>query len=239
MKTIKPTIVLVRPQLPENIGLALRAMHNCGLDDLILVSPKKRWPNQKAIDAAANAKLIIKKVRIFNSINEAVSKYNFVVGTSARKRFLRKPHTKDFFSLFEMSSNSKKIAILFGPEQSGLSNNDLMLCDCIFTIPTFSNNYSLNLAHSVLIMAYKWREYFNNYKFKSYKNYEISDKKNFDLFMEFLKKELDNSGFLYPKEKSNSMFNNVQSMFLRAKLSKKEIQTLWGMIKVLKNPRKR
>jgi len=239
VKTIKPTIVLVRPQLPENIGLTLRAMHNCGLDDLILVSPRKRWPNQKAIDAAANAKLIIKKVKIFNSINEAVSRYNFVVATSVRKRFLRKPHTKDFLSLFEKLQNSKKIAILFGPEQSGLSNNDLMLCDCIFTIPTFSNNHSLNLAHSVLIMAYKWQEYFNNYKFKSYKNYEISDKKNFDLFMEFLKNELDNSGFLYPKEKSNSMFNNVQSMFLRAKLSKKEIQTLWGMIKVLKYPRKR
>ncbi len=239
MKTIKPTIVLVRPQLPENIGLTVRAMHNCGLDDLILVSPRKRWPNQKGIDAAANAKLIIKKVKIFNSINEAVSKFNFVVATSARKRLLRKPHAKDFLSLFEIFPSSKKIAILFGPEQSGLSNNDLMLCDCIFTIPTFSNNYSLNLAHSVLIMAYKWQEYFNNYQFKSNKNYEISDKKNFNLFMEFLKNELDHSGFLYPKEKSNSMFNNVQSMFLRAKLSKKEIQTLWGMIKVLKNPRKR
>ena len=69
-----PSIVLVRPQLPENIGLTLRAMHNCGLDDLILVAPRKRWPNQKAIDAAANAKLIIKKVKVFNSINEAVSK---------------------------------------------------------------------------------------------------------------------------------------------------------------------
>ena len=75
MKAIKPTIVLVRPQLPENIGLTLRAMHNCGLDKLILVSPKKKWPNQKAIDAAANAKVIINKVKIFNSINEAVSNF--------------------------------------------------------------------------------------------------------------------------------------------------------------------
>ena len=239
MKTIKPTIVLVRPQLPENIGLTLRAMHNCGLDDLILVSPKKKWPNPKAINAATNAKFIIRKVKVFDSINEAVSNYNFVVATSARKRYLSKPHTKDFLNLFEKLPNYKKIAILFGPEQSGLSNNDLMLCDCVFTIPTFSNNHSLNLAHSVLIMSYKWQEYFMQFTFKSSKKNDVSDKKSFEVFMEYLKNELNNSGFLYPKEKSNSMFNNVQSMFLRAKLSKKEIQTLWGMIKVFKNPRKR
>ena len=234
-----PSIILVRPQLPENIGLTLRAMHNCGLDKLILVSPKKKWPNQKAIDAAANAKVIINKVKIFNSINEAVSNFNFVIATSARKRFLRKPHKKNYLSLFKELPNYKKIAILFGPEQSGLSNNDLMLCYFIFTIPTSIKNHSFNLSHSVLLMAYKWQEYFMQFTFKSSKKNDVSDKKSFEVFMEYLKNELNNSGFLYPKEKSNSMFNNVQSMFLRAKLSKKEIQTLWGMIKVFKNPRKR
>jgi len=109
VKTIKPVIVLVRPQLPENIGLTLRAMHNCGLDKLIIVSPREKWPNQKAINAAANAKAIIKKVKIFNSINEAVSNYNFVIATSARKRFLQKPHKKDFLSLFKELPNSKKL----------------------------------------------------------------------------------------------------------------------------------
>ena len=239
MKTIKPAIILVRPQLPENIGLTLRAMHNCGLDRLILVSPREKWPNKKAIHSAANAKIIIKKVKVFNSINEAVSNYNFIIATSARKRFLRKPHKKDYLSLFKDLPNSKKIAILFGPEQSGLSNNDLMLCDCIFTIPTSFKNHSFNLSHSVLLMAYKWQEYFMHFRVKSSRNNDVSDKKSFIVFMQYLKNELNNSGFLYPKEKSNSMFNNVQSMFLRANLSKKEIQTLWGMIKVFKNPRKR
>ena len=239
MKTIKPTIVLVRPQLPENIGLTVRAMHNCDLNKLIIVSPREKWPNQKAIDAAVNAKTIIKKAKIFNSINEAVSSYNFVIATSARKRFLHKPHIKDFSSLFKKLPNLKKIAILFGPEQSGLSNNDLMLCDCIFTIPVSPGNHSFNLSHSVLLMAYKWQEYFKYFKIQTSNNNDLSDKKNFDVFMEYLRKELKNSGFLYPKEKSNSMFNNIQSMFLRANLSKKEIQTLWGMIKVIQSPRKR
>ena len=150
MKIIKPAIVLVRPQLPDNIGLTARAMHNCGLDTLIIVSPREKWPNQKSIDAAVNAKVIIKKAKVFNSINEAVSNYNFVIATSARKRFLKKPHKRDFSSLFKELPNFNKIAILFGPEQSGLSNNDLMLCDCLFTIPSSDNsflNFSLFLTN--------------------------------------------------------------------------------------------
>ena len=135
--------------------------------------------------------------------------------------------------------NSKKIAILFGPEQSGLSNNDLMLCDCIFTIPVSDCNHSFNLSHSVLLVAYKWQEYFNQFSHHISIDKDLSDKKNFDIFMKYLRNRLENSGFLYPKEKSNSMFNNIQSMFLRANLSKKEIQTLWGMIKIIQNPRKR
>ena len=180
-----------------------------------------------------------KKAKVYNSISEAVSNYNLVIATSARKRFLQKPHEKDFLSLFKNLPNAKKIAILFGPEQSGLSNNDLLLCDFIFTIPTSLNNNSLNLSHSVLLMAYKWQEYYKYFTFKTFKYDGLSDKKSFDVFMKYLKQALENSGFLHPKEKSNSMFNNVQSMFLRANLSKKEIQTLWGMIKVFQKPRKR
>ena len=152
---------------------------------------------------------------------------------------ISKPHKKDFATLFKELPNTKKIAILFGPEQSGLSNEDLKLCDCIFTIPSSKNNHSYNLSHSVLLMSYMWQEHFRNFMFRVVKKNDLSDKKSFDLFMQFLRNELDSSGFLYPKEKSNSMFNNVQSMFLRAELSKSEIQTLWGMIKMFQNPKKR
>jgi len=238
VKTIKPAIVLVRPQLPENIGLSARAMHNCDLDKLLIISPREKWPNKKSLEAAANADYIIKKAKIFYSINDAVSNYNFVIATSARKRYLRKPFKKDFLHLFKELPHSNKIAILFGPEQSGLTNNDLMLCDCIFKIPTSLTYSSLNLSHSVLIMAYKWQEYFKKFVFKKFQEDNLSDKKSFDMFMQFLRKELNNSGFLYPKEKSNSMFNNIQSMLLRANLSRNEIQTLWGMIKTFQKPRR-
>ena len=105
MKTIKqPAIVLVRPQLPENIGLAARAMYNCGLEKLIVVAPREKWPSQKCIDSSAHAKIVIKKAKIYNSISEAVSKHNFVIATSSRKRFLQKPHKIDFLSLFQKVS---------------------------------------------------------------------------------------------------------------------------------------
>ena len=99
MANNNPSIILVRPQLPENIGLTVRAMHNCGLEKLIIVSPREEWPNQKAFEAAANAKVILEKVKVFDSIIKAVSNYNFVIATSARKQqvknncFFRKGNT--------------------------------------------------------------------------------------------------------------------------------------------------
>ena len=235
MKLIKPSIVLVRPQLPENIGLVARAMDNCGLRDLIIVNPKKKWPNQKSINASSNSKLIIHNAKIFNSVEESLLNFNFVVAMSARKRFLQKPFQNNTNKLFEQFPINQKTALLFGPENSGLSNEDLKLADLIFNVNT--SNPSLNLSHAVLLISFAWREFFKlNYK-KSMDN-KLKDKralkKDFNYFMVFLKKELEEVGFLYPKNKAKSMIVNIESMLIRASLSKTEIQTLWGMIKKLR-----
>ena len=231
------SIILVRPQLPENIGMVARAMDNCGLSKLILISPREKWPNKKAIDSSANSKNILKKVKVFNSLNKALFSFDYVIATSNRNRFLKKPIHNDFVGLFKKIPFKKKVAILFGPENSGLTNDDLMLSDLIFNIHLSSTNTSLNLSHAVLLMAYKWKEYIdtsNNFIDSNKINRKISSKKEFYYFMEYLKKELDEVGFLYPKNKSKSMFNNIKTMFLRSALSKTEIQTLWGMIKKLR-----
>jgi len=110
------------------------------------------------------------------------------------------------------------------------------LCDSIFSIDLSTKNQSLNLSHSVLLIAYKWKEYFNKSSNIKSKKMNLSTKKDFNYFMDFLKKELIKSGFLFSRENKSSKFNNIQSLFLRAKLSKIEIQTLWGMIKKLQNP---
>jgi len=237
MPLIKPSIVLVRPQLPENIGMVARAMDNCGLKDLIIVNPKKKWPNIKAINASANSQSIVNNSKIYNSVEESLLSFNFVVAMSARKRFLQKPYQSNINKLLQQFPINKKTAILFGPENSGLSNEDLKLADLIFSINTSKSNPSLNLSHAVLLISFAWREFFVLQNQKSYHN-RLNEKKalkkDFNYFMKFLKKELDEVGFLYPKNKAKSMIMNIETMFIRASLSKIEIQTLWGMIKKLR-----
>ncbi|MDC0195014.1 hypothetical protein OAJ82_01965 [Alphaproteobacteria bacterium] len=233
MKILKPSIILVRPQLPENIGMVARAMDNCGLENLILVAPRESWPNQTAIDSSSNSKKIIEKTKIYNSLDDALSNFNYVIATSNRKRFLQKIYVNDH----KKFPSNKKIAFVFGPENSGLSNEDLLLTDVIFNINTAKSNTSLNLSHAVVLLCFAWRDYFmiKNKKHDYDKNLKsLALKKDFLYFMKFLKEELEDVGFLYPKSKSKSMFQNIQTMFSRASLSKVEIQTLWGMIKKLR-----
>ena len=237
MRVIKPAIILVRPQLSENIGLVARAMDNCGLENLILINPRKRWPNEEAIKASANSKNIIKKSKIYYSIEEALINFHFVIAMSARKRFLQKPYQNNLTKLFEQFPNTKKTAILFGPENSGLSNEDLKLADLIFNINTSKSNSSLNLSHAVMLISYAWRDFFVLSKKKASDN-KLNNKKalkkDFYYFMDFLKKELEEVKFLHPKTKAKSMIENIETMLIRASLSKTEIQTLWGMIKKLR-----
>ena len=235
--SIKPSVVLVRPQLPENIGLVARAMDNCGLEKLILVSPREKWPNKLAIQSAANSKKIILSAKLFYSLDEALSNFHYVIATSNRKRLLQKPSQNEFSQLFKDMPKMKKSALVFGPENSGLTNKDLMLADIIFTINLSKSNTSLNLSHAVLLFSYKWKEFsklVDNKKINKTLNTNLSLKKDFRYFMQYLKNELINVGFLLPKDKNKNKFDNIQAMFLRSSLNKNEIQTLWGMIKKLR-----
>jgi tRNA/rRNA methyltransferase len=237
VKDNKPSIVLVRPQLPENIGMVARAMDNFGLENLILVNPREIWPNDIAIQSSANSKEIISNAKVFKSLNEALSDFHFIVATSNRKRFLNKPHQSNMEKLFAQIPQDKRTAFLFGPENSGLSNEDLILADLIFSINTANSNTSLNLSHAVLLISFNWRNFASLKKNKSKENSVFNnnaEKKDFVNFMSFLKNELNNVGFLYPKNKSKIMFENIQSMFMRSSLNRTEIQTLWGMVKKLR-----
>ena len=237
MRIIKPSIILVRPQLPENIGMVARAMDNFGLNKLLIVNPREGWPNNLAIKSSANSKKIILNAKIYNNLDKALESFNYVVATSNRRRFLNKPILSNMNSLFTNFPKNKKVAIVFGPENSGLSNEDLMLADIIFSIDTSKSNQSLNLSHAVLLMSYCWRNFFQKNKNLNNKNIIIEKKalnKDFLYFMNFLKTELEEVGFLQSKSKSKKMFENIQTLFLRSSLSKIEIQTLWGMIKKLR-----
>ena len=237
MKFIKPAIILVRPQLPENIGMVARVMQNFNLNELILVSPRDKWPNKKSLNASKQAHSIIKKSKVHKSIPLAIAKFNFVIATTNRRRFLNKNTTNSFNTLRDLIINKGKTAIIFGPENSGLSNEDLRLADCLFTIDTSYNNNSLNLSHAVSIISYKIYELFSNKINNESKNKEkkmiLSNKNELNRFISFMILELEKKNFFNPISKKQSMIDNIYAIFLKSSLSKKEVNTLWGILKKL------
>ena len=236
MKKINPTIILVRPQLSENIGMAARAMDNFGLSKLFIVNPRDGWPSKKAETSAKHANTIINKAKVYSHLDDAVSNFDLVIATSNRKRFLTKKIYDNFNILQKKIIDFKSIAILFGPENSGLSNQDIRLANFLFTIPTHNSNKSLNLSHAVSLMAYELSKL---NKISANEKLPLNDSKvsKFELsnFMNFLISDLDSRGFFRPEEKKASMIDNIYSIYNKFGLSKKELRMLWGMHKKLKN----
>ena len=236
MKKINPTIILVRPQLYENIGLAARAMDNFGLSKLSIVSPRDGWPSKKAKSSAKHADKIINRAKVYDHLEDAVSNFDLVIATSNRKRFLTKKTYDSFDILKKKIRDFRNSAILFGPENSGLSNQDIRLANFLFTIPTYNINKSLNLSHAVSVMSYEiFQE--NNLSLKNITTLNIDKVSKLELsnFIKFLVKDLDSRGFFRPVEKKESMINNIYSIYNKIGLSKKELRMLWGMHKKLKN----
>mgnify|MGYP001264429518 CR=1 FL=1 len=234
MITNKPSIVLVRPQLPENIGMVARVMNNFSLKQLIIVNPRENWLNDKSINAAKKANNIINNIKTYNNLDDALKNFTFVIATTNRKRFLNKQTTSNFDNLNQVLKTFKKVAIIFGPENSGLSNEDLRLANLIFSINTNDNSNSLNLSHAVTIVSHKIYE-LNQSKIKKTKIEKNSfvNKAQLSKYFDYLFKNLSSKNFFIPKEKTESMKNNIYNIYLKSPLTKKELQTLWGITKKL------
>ncbi|KRA83419.1 RNA methyltransferase [Altererythrobacter sp. Root672] len=151
-----PIIVLVRPQLGENIGKAARAMLNFGLTEMRLVSPRDGWPNPSAGPAASGADVVLAGAQVFESVSEAVSDCAHVYATTVRKRGVTKPVLTPHEAAGEMHVNQGRSAILFGPERSGLETDDVAVARAIITVPINPEFGSLNLAQAVILCAYEW-----------------------------------------------------------------------------------
>jgi len=235
---INPTIILVRPQLPENIGMTARAMDNFGLSRLYLVNPREGWPNKKAENSAKHAKNIIKNVKTFTNLEEATSKFNLVIATTNRQRFLTKKTFNNFNDLSKKFNDFKNIAFLFGPENSGLSNQDLRYANDIYTIKTAKLNKSLNLSHAVSLISFEifsLKIKSSKFQKKYEKTVEKVTKRELSSFINVLIDDLEKRGFFNPPEKKDSMIDNIYSIYNKMALTKKEINMLWGMHKKLKN----
>ena len=209
-------------------------MNNFSLNELIIVNPRESWLNDKSINSAKKADKIISKVKVYNNLSDALKKFTYVIATTNRKRFINKKSTNNFRNISKILNNYKKVAFVFGPENSGLSNEDLRLSDLIFSINTNNNSNSLNLSHAVAIISYSVFELsnLNKSKIKSEKN-NHANKEELSKYFDFLFDNLSSKNFFVPKEKTNSMKNNIYNIYLKSSLTKKELQTLWGITKKL------
>ena len=220
--------LLVKPQLPENIGFCARGLKNFGFKNLDLVSPKESWPNKKAIATSVGANDILKKTKVYSNIKDAINKYDIVYASSARKRDINKRHLS--FNQFVKSikkNRKKKIGIMFGPEASGLSNDDIAYSNYIFKIPVNKKFESINLSHSMILVCYEiFKNFRPNYFKKEKKLIDIISKKKLNIFTNFVEGRLEKKGFFSPSEKKKAMLINLRNIFGRMELSNKELRIL-------------
>jgi len=227
--------ILVKPQLGENIGACARSMKSFGFSKLHIVSPKINFPNHKAKATSVGAFDIINKAKVFNDTNEAISNFDIVISLSARKRDINKRHIslEEFGNLIKKKDNSN-FGLMFGPEASGLSNQDLSFSNYILQIPTSLKFKSLNLSHSVTIICYEIFKIFNKNLLKNKKlKIKIAPKSKINSLIKHLVGLLENKDFFTPTEKKQSMLLNINNLIYRLEPNDKELRILASIISTL------
>lgn len=232
----EPAIILVAPQLSENIGTAARAMANFGLSDLRLVNPREGWPNDKAVAAASGAP-VIDGVRVFDTLEAAVADLGFIYATTARPRGMAKRVVGPREAAVAGHAQPGKSGFLFGRERSGLTNEEISLADEILTLPIDPRFASLNIAQAVLIVAYEWRlagaaGEGTQLPFEGAVD-EPAPRAELIAMFEHLERALDDVSFFRPPERRPSLVIAIRAMLARARLTEQEVRTLRGMIAAL------
>jgi tRNA/rRNA methyltransferase len=245
-----PAIVLVKPQLGENIGFAARAMANFGLSDLRLVAPRDGWPNDKAHAAAAGAAFVVEQASVYASVEQAIGALNYVIAATARPREMVKPVLAPETAANELRRRAMQdegTAVLFGPERSGLDNDTIALADAILTAPVSQDFASLSLPQAVLLFGYEWL------KSETAKPARVpparlgepasegvsvpaTRQELFALF-QHLEGELDHAGFLRPPEKRPTMVRAIRNMFHRMGATEQDVRTWRGIVAALSKHR--
>ncbi len=239
-----PAVILVTPQLGENIGAAARAMLNFGLTDLRLVAPRDGWPNPASEATAAGALEVLGGAKVFETTAEAVADLNFLLAATARRRELEIPviGTGDVGAMLHTKqANGSGCGILFGPEKAGLKNEDVVLCDHILTYPINPAFQSLNLAQAVGVFGYIWKSAESAAPPPAFDNVPALPAAREDLIrlFEHLENELTAAGFFFPPDKKPLMSRNIRAPLTRAKMTQQEVRTWRGIIKALAKGRGR
>ncbi len=243
IETRGPVVILVEPQLGENIGAAARAMANFGLSRLRLVRPRQSWPNDRARVMAVGADRILDGAVLFDSLEAAIADCTFVLATTARAHDQAKPVIGPAEAASQMEPRvaaGEAVAILFGRERNGLENNEVALADCIVTLPINPAFASLNLAQAVVIVAYEWFKRASGAKlpFTKPEKSPPAPKEQLLAFFTSLERQLEKVEFFRPPDKRETMQINLRNIFSRMQPTQQDIQTLHGVIMAIAEGRK-
>ncbi|MBB3966325.1 RNA methyltransferase [Rhizobium metallidurans] len=234
-----PVIILVEPQMGENIGMVARAMANFGLSELRLVNPRDGWPNEKAQAAASKADHVIEGTKVFETLEEAISDLNFVYATTARERDGFKPVRSPVVAAQTLRARftaGEGTGILFGRERWGLSNEEVALADEIVTFPVNPAFASLNIAQAVLLMSYEWMksgmEDLGSVPFQATEQ-TPSTKEQLHGLYDQLEEALDSRNYFHPPAKKPKMIDNLRAVLSRRAFTEQEISVMRGVISSL------
>jgi len=239
-----PAIILVAPQLGENIGTAARAMYNCGLTELRLVAPRDGWPSKRAEAAASGADPVLARAQVFDTVESAIADLRHIYASTARDRYMVKRILTPRQAALEMRrfmAEGEPSGILFGPERTGLVNDHIALADTVLTVPLNPAFPSLNLAQAVLLVGYEWFAAGDDTPSDQLVtgHSKPATKEELLRFFGHFEEELDRSGFLRTADKRPGMIRNLRNFFQRATPTAQELRTLHGVITAFVGPRDR
>ena len=230
-----PVVILVRPQLADNIGACARAMANGGLFHLRLVAPRDGWPQERAWRTASGADNLLEAATVHPTVADAAADLHHVFATCPRPRHIVKPVMTARGAAAEMReicARDLRVGLLFGPERAGLDNDDMAQADALIRFPLDPGFMSLNLAQAVLVMAYEWWTAADSTTPRTLMTNEtiVATKGDLDNFMTHLIAELDSSGFLRNLPTRPGMVRNIQHLFQRGEVTTQELRTLHGIV---------
>lgn len=234
----QPSIILVKPQMGENIGSAARAMLNFGLENMRVVAARDGWPSQSAVATASGAGRVLDQARHFSSFHDAVGDCHFVFATTARDRDLTKPvydPKKAMRIAYEKISDGQNVGIIFGPERAGLENTEVVRSNALITVPVNPDFSSINLAQTVLLLSYEWFLATDIYEENSSNTRKTSVASILEIekLSEQYENELEKIGFFFPEEKATSMKSTLRNIWSRLPLTVSDVRAFHGILRHL------
>lgn len=232
----KPVIVLVRPQLGQNIGKAARAMLNFGLAEMRLVAPRDGWPNPEAGPAASGADEVLEQAQVFDTAEAAVADCNLVFASTVRRRDLVMPVVGPEQMASEIACSTGRSAILFGPERSGLETEEVALANAIVTVPINREFGSLNLAQAVILLAYECSRHADLAQPTVKESEPTAPHGELEGLIGQLNIELEAKGYFHPPSRTQATKNTLRTIFTKAGWSSREVKAVRGIIRALVDP---